>query len=348
LDIGRIVAMYRWHIDHPKDDGRSRIQPAMQHKPRRNRGSTDDPVEATMPETYGDPDQYQNLLIDRVGVDGRVARITLNRPEKLNALSQELLFEFWDALHVLEADDSVRAIIVKGAGKAFCAGYDITTPRGEGADGVVRNYKNVDSKNRRMLMGIRTGMQQITDIHMYFWNMAKVTIVQVHGFAIAGGCELAMMADLVVAADDAQLGHPGLRGMGTSRTGVIWPLVIGMRKAKELYLTGDPVTGTEAEEMGMINYAWPGDELEDRTIALANRITNMTADNLAILKLNMNRFYENMGIYSSVRSSTDLDAAGQFTEHSYTWQDTMKEEGFRAAVQWRDTPYEDYSARPRE
>ena len=197
-------------------------------------------------------------------------------------------------------------------------------------------------------MGIRTGMQQITDIHMYFWNMAKVTIVQVHGFAIAGGCELAMMADLVVAADDAQLGHPGLRGMGTSRTGVIWPLVIGMRKAKELYLTGDPVTGTEAEEMGMINYAWPGDELEDRTIALANRITNMTADNLAILKLNMNRFYENMGIYSSVRSSTDLDAAGQFTEHSYTWQDTMKEEGFRAAVQWRDTPYEDYSARPTE
>ena len=135
---------------------------------------------------------YEDITYE---TDDRLAFVTLNRPEKLNALSQELLFEFWDALHVLEADDSVRAIIVKGAGKAFCAGYDITTPRGEGADGVVRNYKNVDSKNRRMLMGIRTGMQQITDIHMYFWNMAKVTIVQVHGFAIAGGCELAMMAD---------------------------------------------------------------------------------------------------------------------------------------------------------
>jgi enoyl-CoA hydratase len=191
-------------------------------------------------------------------------------------------------------------------------------------------------------------MQQITDIHMYFWNMAKVTIAQVHGFAIAGGCELAMMADLVVATEDAQLGHPGLRGMGTSRTGVIWPLVIGMRKAKELYLTGDPVTGVEAEEMGMVNYAWPEDELEDRTIAMADRIANQTADNLALLKLNMNRFYENMGIYSSVRSSTDMDAAGQFTEHSYAWQDIMKEDGFKAAVAWRDTPYGDYSARPKE
>ncbi|MDA1258325.1 MAG: enoyl-CoA hydratase-related protein [Chloroflexi bacterium] len=300
-----------------------------------------------MPEIDDLQARYENLLLDRVGTDGRVARITLNRPDKLNALSQELLFEFWDVLHELEADSDVRAIIVRGAGRAFCAGYDITPPQGSGSDGVVRRYRSVDDKHRRLLMGIRTGMQQITDIHMYFWNMAKVTIAQVHGYAIAGGCELAMMADLVVAADDAQLGHPGLRGMGTSRTGVIWPLVIGMRKAKELYLTGEPVTAIEAEEMGMINYAWPGDELEARTIALADRIANMTADNLAILKLNMNRFYENMGIYSSVRSSTDLDAAGQFTEHSYTWQDTMREGGFREAVAWRDGPYGDYSAGPR-
>ena len=188
-------------------------------------------------------------------------------------------------------------------------------------------------------MGIRTGMQQITDIHMYFWNMAKVTIAQVHGYAVAGGCEMAMMADLVVAADDAQLGHPGLRGLGTSRTGVIWPLVIGMRKAKELYYTGENVTGTEAEEIGMINYAWPKEELEDRTLAFADRLANMSADHLAILKVNMNRFYENMGIYSSVRSSTDLDAAGQFAEFSYDWQEKMRDEGLKDALQWRDGPF---------
>lgn len=174
---------------------------------------------------------------------------------------------------------------------------------------------------------------------MYFWNMTKITIAQVHGYALAGGCELAMMADLVTAADDAQLGHPGLRGLGTSRTGVIWPLVLGMRKAKELYYTGENVTGAEAEAMGMVNYSWPGAELEDRTIAFADRIANMSADHLAILKVNANRFYENMGIYSSVRSSTDLDAAGRFTEYSMEFQDHMREGGLKEALAWRDGPF---------
>ena len=288
---------------------------------------------------------YENIECDQVGTDGRVGRITLNRPEKMNALSQELLFEFNDALHDYEADSGVRVIIVRGAGRAFSAGYDLAPARG-GADGVVRNYKSRDDKGRRLIMGTRTGMQQITDIHMYFWNMAKVTVAQVHGHAIAGGCELAMMADLVVAAEDAQLGHPGLRGLGTSRTGVIWPLVIGMRKAKELYYTGDNVTGIEAAEMGMINYAWPAAELDERAIAFADRVANLSADHLAILKLNMNRFYENMGIYSSVRSSTDLDAAAQQTEQSYAWQDKVREsmtsgKGLKDAFAWRDGPYKE-------
>ncbi|MBF67077.1 MAG: hypothetical protein CMQ29_05210 [Gammaproteobacteria bacterium] len=282
---------------------------------------------------------YENLIIDRLGTDGRVGRITLNRPEKMNALSQELLFELNDALHDMEADHSIRVLILRGAGRTFSAGYDLTPAQGKGADGVHRSFKPTDEKGRRLMMSIRSGMQQITDIHMYFWNMAKITIAQVHGYAIAGGCELAMMADLVVAADDAQLGHPGLRGLGTSRTGVIWPLVMGMRKAKELYYTGENVTGTEAEEMGMINYAWPMDELEDRTLAFADRLAIMSADHLAILKVNMNRFYENMGIYSSVRTSTDLDAMGQFTEFSYQYQDHMREEGLKGALAWRDTPF---------
>ena len=284
---------------------------------------------------------YENLIVDRVGTDERVGRVTLNRPEKLNALSQELLFELNDALHDMEADHSIRTIILRGAGRAFSAGYDLTPSSGKGADAVVRRHQAVDDKGRRLLMNIRTGMQQITDIHMYLWNMAKITIAQVHGYAIAGGCELAMMADMVVAADDAQLGHPGCRGLGTSRTGVIWPLVIGMRKAKELYYTGENVVATEAEEIGMINYAWPKEELEDRTIAFADRLAIMSADQLAILKVNMNRFYENMGIYSSVRSSTDLDAAGQFTEYSMDWQEKMRPEGLKEALQWRDGPYRD-------
>ena len=282
---------------------------------------------------------YSTLIVDRVGTDDRVGRITLNRPEKLNALSNELLFELNDVLHDMEADDSIRVIILRGNGRAFCAGYDLTP--NPGAPPPKHRYKSADDKRRTLIMGVRTSMQQITDIQMYFWNMAKVTIASVHGYAIAGGCELTMMADLVVAAEDCQLGHPGHRGLGVARNGVIWPLVIGMRKAKELSYTGENITGTEAEKIGMINYAWPKDELEERTIAFADRLAVMSADHLAILKLNMNRFYENMGIYSSVRSSTEHDAMAQMTEYAYDWRDQLVENGWKAALDWRDSPYRD-------
>lgn len=289
---------------------------------------------------------YDFLLLDRVGTDERVGRITLNRPEKMNALSQELLFEFNEALHALEAHYDTRVIIVRGAGRTFSAGYDLGTRRG--TDAIVAGYRVADDSGRRLVMGTRTGMQQVVDIHMYFWNMAKVTIAQVHGYALAGGCELAMMADLVVAAQDAQLGHPGNR-FGTSRTGVIWPLVIGMRKAKELYYTGSSVSGAEAESIGMINYAWPADEMDERTIKYADYIANLTSDHLAMLKQNMNRFYENMGIYSSIRSSTDYDAMSQFTEQAYAFNEQIEAAreagtGLGPAFEWRDGPYRDYRA----
>jgi enoyl-CoA hydratase len=163
----------------------------------------------------------------------------------------------------------------------------------------------------------------------------------VHGYAIAGGCELSMMADLVTCADDAKFGHPGLRFAGT-RTSMILPLLIGMRKAKELFYTGDNITGEEAARIGLVNWSSPIDELEERTIAMADRIAILPADHLAMLKIHMNRFHENMGIYSSVHSSTDLDAAGGFTSQAYTWQDKMREGGLKEALAWRDGPYQDY------
>ncbi|MEX2229131.1 MAG: enoyl-CoA hydratase-related protein [Dehalococcoidia bacterium] len=284
---------------------------------------------------------YENLLIDRVGTDGRIARITLNRPEKMNALSQELLFEWRDALEDLEADDSARVIIVRGAGRTFSAGYDLTPAQRTGADAVVRAFRSTDEQGRRLWQGIRGGMQRITNIHMYFWNIQKITIAQVHGYAIAGGCELSMMADLVTCADDAKFGHPGLRFAGT-RTSMILPLLIGMRKAKELFYTGDNISGEEAARIGLVNWSSPVEELEQRTIAMAERIAILPADHLAMLKIHMNRFHENMGIYSSVHSSTDLDAAGTYTSQSYQWSDHMREGGLKDALAWRDGPYQDY------
>ena len=216
---------------------------------------------------------FENLIYESLE-DGRICRITLNRPEKMNALSQELLFELNDALHDAEGDPEVRVVILRGAGRTFSAGYDLTPTRGGEQR---RVYPAMDTEKRRLIGGIRTSMIQITDIQLYFWNMAKVTIAQVHGYAIAGGCELAMMADLVVAAEDAQFGHPGTRGLGTPRNGCIWPLIIPMRHAKELMFTGDSIPATRAEEISMINKAVPGDELEDYTLALARRIGPKTA-----------------------------------------------------------------------
>jgi enoyl-CoA hydratase len=206
---------------------------------------------------------YENLEIDRVGTDGRVGRITLNRPEKMNSLSQELLFELNDALHDYEADDSCRVIIIRGAGRTFSAGYDLTPARG-GADGVVRRYKAVDDKGRRLLMGIRTGMQQITDIQLYFWNMAKVTIAQVHGYALAGGCELAISCDLIVANKDAKFGIPeAKRGLVAAGGGVVQlPRLLPRPLAMEMALTGDPITAQRGYELGLVNRVTDGPAIE--------------------------------------------------------------------------------------
>ena len=280
---------------------------------------------------------YNTIILERLGTEDRLARITLNRPEKMNALTGELFSEFSDCLHDLEADHSCRVIIVRGAGRCFSAGYDLTPGRKRGPG--ERSYLTVDEEGRRLLMNARTSLQQVTDVQLYFWNMAKITITQLHGYALAGGCELAMMADLVVAADDCLIGHPGLRGLGTARNGNIWPLVLSMRKAKEYYYTGDSMTGTEAAKIEMINYAWPAEKLEANTIAFAERIANGSADHLAMLKLTMNRFYENMGIYSSMRSATEQDVMSQLTHWAYDFQDAVREGSLKHAFLKRDKPY---------
>ncbi len=281
---------------------------------------------------------YNTIALERLGTDERLARITLNRPEKMNALTGELFSELSECLHDLEADQACRVIILRGAGRCFSAGYDLTPGR-ERHPGE-RVYQGRDAQGRALLMNVRTSMQQITDVQMYLWNMAKITIAQLHGYALAGGCELAMMTDLVVAADDTQIGHPGLRGLGTARNGCIWPLVLSMRKAKEYYYTGDSMTGAEAADIEMINYAWPKEDLDANTIEFAERIANGSSDHLGMLKTTMNRFYENMGIYSSVRSATEQDAMAQMTEWAYEFGESIREGGLKHAFQTRDAPYQ--------
>jgi enoyl-CoA hydratase len=182
---------------------------------------------------------------------------------------------------------------------------------------------------------------------MFLFRMAKISIVQAHGYCLAGGMELAMMGDLVTGSEDCIFGHPGHRSIGVARNGMILPMVLGMRKAKELFYTGDGITGKEAERLGLINYAWPEADLEQKTIELADRVANQSADFLAVLKTVANRFYENMGLESSVQTATHFDATIQNTEQAYRFREVMQTSGLKAALQFRDGPYADYSAKPK-
>ncbi|MGM7668029.1 enoyl-CoA hydratase-related protein [Microbacterium sp. A93] len=287
--------------------------------------------------------EFDHLLLDRVGTDGRIGRITINRPDKRNALAPETLEQLIQALDQFETDQDVRVIILRGAGSGFSSGYDLTrsyTPGGEG-------IRTKDDADRPLTFnhGVKIGRGTAAQLRLF--HVSKPTVIQIHGFALAGGLELAMMGDLVTASEDAVIGHPGHRAIGVSRNGMILPYILNMRKAKELFFTGDAVTGKTAEEIGLINYAWPADELEERTIAFADRIANLSADFLGVLKLGINTFYENMGLQSSMQTLTHLDATAQHTEAAYEWRDHLSADGLKGALAWRDGRYGDYSAAPR-
>lgn len=289
---------------------------------------------------------FSDIVVDRVGTNGRVARITLNRPEVMNALSPNLINELDLALRQLEADQSARVIILRGAGRCFSAGWDLggtdlfSVPRYADA-----SYQIKDEKDRDYTFNFAMGLRQGAEVQLKLWDVAKVTIVQAHGYVLAGGMELAMMSDLITASTTCRFGHPAHRGVGVARNGMILPLVLGMRKAKELFYTGDTLDGMQAEELGLINYAWPEEELEERTIAFADRVANLSADFLGLLKQGANAFYEHMGMRQAIQQTTQLDAIAQHTESGYEWQDNFREYGLRGALERRDGPYGDYGSR---
>jgi len=294
-------------------------------------------------------EEYEDLLIERVGTEGRVARISINRPEVLNALRPQTFGELEEVLRDLEADDSTHVIVLRGSGRAFSVGYDIGGAAATSSPhDPERIYDMKDEQGRPLLMNFATRLRQISDIQMYLFRMSKVTIAETHGFCLAGGMELAMMADLLTTTTTCLFGHPGHRGIGVARNGMILPLVVGMRKAKELFFTGDQIDGLEAVRLGIANYAYEPEVVSEKTLQFADRIANQSADYLALLKEGANAFYENMGIEASVRSNTILDALARGTRSGYQWRAKIETEGLKAALAWRDGPYGDYSARPSE
>ncbi len=270
---------------------------------------------------------YNNIIYEKDAKDKRIATITLNRPEKLNALSEDLLEELAAAVDEVDNDEESAILVIKGAGRAFCAGYDIS---GGGKPYVA---PNIGDTRRRMI--------RCVEQYLRLWNLRKPTIAQVHGYCLSGATELISMCDIVIAADDAQFGHVFGRMGGTLRTGGLWPYLIGMRKSKELMLTGDTINAKKAEAWGLINAAVPADILEEEVYDMARRIIRIPTEILSLHKGMLNQFYDIMGIHPAMMSSLFYDAASAFVKGPVFGQ-LSKEKGLREALRMRDDPWREY------
>ena len=282
---------------------------------------------------------YENVLVD---VDGPVATITLNRPEKLNAISQALRDDLERALRELNPGDAVRVIRLKAAGRAFCAGYDLSPERG--ALSWRPNQRTGDNAwqlgESRIALD-REGLRQSVDRWLWMWSYRKPIIAQVHGWCLAGGGEMIGACDIVFAAQDARFGHPAGRALGIPPTLGMWPIKIGLLKTKELLFSGDTVDGVEAERLGMINRALPPDELDEQTMAYCQRIAQVPLDGLSVHKHSANRWFEIMGLRTAAAEGAEFDAIWHEAPSIAEFATKARQEGLKAALEWRDDPFGD-------
>jgi enoyl-CoA hydratase len=265
-----------------------------------------------------------------------VRRITLNRPEKRNALNATLRREILTATREADRDESVRVTVIRGAGKCFSAGYDLSGD--PAAQGEPLDY-TADGEGWYM-RGVTNGWMSI-------WDLAKPVIAQVHGYCLAGGSELATGCDLVYVAEDAKIGYPAVRFGTPDMQYHAW--LFGMRGGMESMLTGDSFSGVEAAQLGWANRAYPEAELEEQVLAIASRIAQIPTDLVQINKRTVHRAMEVMGLRSSIRAGTELSALATHTESMKKFVSDIQASGLRAALDERDAPFGDYrTAEPRD
>ncbi len=270
------------------------------------------------------------------------ARITLNRPQKRNALSFALLTELADALWNADDDKRVHSVILRGAGKSFCAGYDITpgvnapgtdTPRRGGG---IYQDTTIDDDIWRL--------ERTQRLRMALFDMHKPVIAQVHGFCIAGGTDIALLSDIVIAADDATFGFPPARDLG-SLPNQMWLYNCGPQWAKRLLMTGDTITGREAALIGLVMKSVPPDLLEAEVEGLADRMALIDPDLLASNKRIVNLGLELMGARTLQRLAAENDGRAHLAPGTQRFRRLAKEQGLKAALQARDREFGDGRAR---
>jgi enoyl-CoA hydratase len=282
---------------------------------------------------------YETLLYDTAGA---VATITLNRPERLNAIVPPMPDELEAAVDAAVRDEGVRVIVLRGAGRAFCAGFDFSAGFHHWDEGITTGGEWDPGKD---FIAATTRALGPVPKFMSLWRSPKPVIAQVHGWCVGGGSDMALCADLVVASEDAEIGTPYSRVWGCYLTGM-WVYRLGLTRVKELALTGRPLSGRQAAEAGLINAAVPFESLEDEVRERAQELATVPVAQLAAMKLIVNQAYENMGLASTQILGPILDGLMRNTPDAREFIRLAESQGVAAAVARRDGGFGDYSQAP--
>jgi enoyl-CoA hydratase len=279
---------------------------------------------------------FENIIYE---VERGRARITLNRPEKLNALSQPLQTELNEALWEADNHRAVHCVILKGAGRAFSAGYDLTgagytnqVSRVHSPDNEYRGYSSIDDDAWQL--------ERMQRLRMVLFDMHKPSIAQVHGYCLAGGTDIALLCDMIVAAEDARFGFPPARDLGALPNNM-WLYHVGPQWAKRLTMTGDTVTGKEAQQIGLVMKAVPKEHLEHEVEQLADRLAMIDPDLLSANKRIINMGLELMGARTLQRMAAENDVRGHNTAAARTWGERVRANGLRETLRARDAKFGD-------
>jgi len=264
---------------------------------------------------------YENLILETFG---SVLRVTLNRPERRNALSAALMEELLELISAVELDAEVSVLVLRGAGKGFCSGYDVAGDSGEAAEPSPIEKAQIVRGDSRVFDRL--------------WRLPAPTIAQVHGACLAAGTDLALSCDLLVCASDARIGYPAVRSMGSPATHM-WLYHLGPQWTKRLLLSGDSLSGAKAAEVGLFLESVPPQELDEHVLGLAMRIAAIPRDLLTVNKHVVNRGLDLMGRTLLQETAVHQDVLGRLAPGAQAFWETAARKGVRQAVAERDEPF---------
>ncbi|GGC86188.1 crotonase/enoyl-CoA hydratase family protein [Chelatococcus reniformis] len=274
---------------------------------------------------------FSTLTIAPDTANARVARLTLNRPERMNAITDAMPREIRQAVEWAQDNDDIHVIVVEGAGKGFCGGYDLNAS----AEQMIDHPCQQESFPWDPMVDFST-MKRNTDDFMSLWRCPKPTIAKIHGAAVAGGSDIALCCDLVVMADDARIGYMPTRVWGCPTT-AMWTFKLGPVRAKQLMFTGDIIDGRTAAEWGLINLSVPAQELDGTAMKLAARIAGVPRSHLAMHKMVVNQVMQTMGLEQTQTIATLFDGITRHNPEGLWFRRYAQSHGFKAAIEWRDS-----------